>query len=184
MKIQFVDFTLTHKDAKAPTRAHQFDAGNDLYALEDAEVKPGEITKIRTGVCIALPNGTQGIIKDRSSMGSKGLHVFAGVIDAGYTGEISVILYNANSWLTPKSIMDALQESIIGLFGFLSNKNTIIDNLTKNLSKEYEEKTYHVKKGDKIAQLIVSPITAVDWSKKETLNKTDRGSDGFGSSGK
>lgn len=137
-----INFKLTHPDAKAPTRAHEYDAGNDLYALEDAVVGPHHVTKIRTGVAVALPEGTVGLIKDRSSLGSKAIHVFAGVIDAGYTGEISVILAT------------------------ISTSN------------------FYIKKGDKIAQLVVSPIVVVNWQETTSLSETDRGEAGFGSSGK
>lgn len=92
MKIKFV---LSHPDAKQPTRAHDTDAGNDLYALEDTILVGSSVTKVKTGVSIALPVDTVGIIKDRSSMGAKGMHVFAGVIDTGYVGNISVVLYNS-----------------------------------------------------------------------------------------
>ncbi len=185
MRIEDVDFALTERGATAPTRAHQYDAGNDLYAMESKEIKPGELVKVRTGVSVSLPEGTQGIVKDRSSMGSKGLHVFAGVIDSGYTGEISVMLYNANSWLTPESIIKVVKETtgFNNLFGFFTSKDTIFNNLASSLKKEYDSKIYKINKGDKIAQLIVSPITVVNWWKKSSLASTERGNKGFGSSG-
>lgn len=87
-------FVLSHPNAKTPTRAHDTDAGNDLYAIEDSTLEPGLHYKIKTGLQIQLPKGTVGLIKDRSSLGSKGIHVFAGVIDEGYISDISVILCN------------------------------------------------------------------------------------------
>jgi dUTP pyrophosphatase len=87
-------FVLNHPDAQAPTRAHDADAGNDLYAIEESTLEPGLHYKIKTGLQIQLPKGTVGLIKDRSSLGSKGIHVFAGVIDEGFTNDISVILCN------------------------------------------------------------------------------------------
>lgn len=137
-----IEFKTTHPDAISPTRAHECDAGNDLYALEDVTVYPHSVHKIRTGIAVAIPQGTVGLIKDRSSMGSKGFHVYAGVIDCGYTGEISVMM-------------------------------------TTN-----HHSSSQIKKGDKIAQLVVSPIIAVEWSKVVVLQETDRGDAGFGSSGK
>jgi dUTPase len=150
-----VDFVLLEKDAKMPTRAHEFDAGNDLYALEDCTIYPGCIAKVRTGVAVAVPQMMQGIIKDRSSMGSKGLHVFSGVIDHGYTGELSVVLHNSNQWLTPHSIFTILGEAFSSWKKFLLNKDSLRYELYDRLNKDYELKAYNIKKGDKIAQLII-----------------------------
>jgi dUTP pyrophosphatase len=183
MRIEDIDFTLVERGAVAPARAHQYDAGNDLFAIESKEIKPGELVKVRTGIAVALPEGTQGIIKDRSSIGSKGLHVFAGVIDSGYTGEISVMLYNANTWLTPDSVLKVIQSGM-NVKNVLFGKSRMLEEITKSMHQEYDSKIYKINKGDKIAQLIVSPITVVHWWKKPTLGKTERGSSGFGSSGK
>ena len=83
-------------DASAilPTRAHPDDAGLDLYALEDASFEPGEGLIVRTGVAVAVPAGHVGLICDRSSMAKRGLKTAGGVIDAGYRGELGVVLWN------------------------------------------------------------------------------------------
>ena len=82
-----------------PTRAHATDAGYDLYAdLNNSFVliKPGETKLVGTGIKIAIPRGYVGLIWDRSSMGVKGIHRYAGVIDSGYRGEVKVCLHNSN----------------------------------------------------------------------------------------
>ena len=79
-----------------PTKNNSTDAGYDLYADEDAEIYPGETKLIRTGVAIAVPKGMVGLLWDRSSLGSKGYHLHGGVIDYGYTGDVSVALCNTN----------------------------------------------------------------------------------------
>ena len=71
-----------HPDAKLPTRAHESDAGNDLYALQDYRVGAGAIQVIRTGVGIQLPPHSYGRVADRSSMSVRGWRVGAGVIDS------------------------------------------------------------------------------------------------------
>jgi dUTP pyrophosphatase len=81
-------------NATLPTRAHPDDAGLDLHALEDGELAPGAGTLARTGIAIALPEGTVGLVADRSSMAKKGLKTVGGVIDAGYRGEIRIVLRN------------------------------------------------------------------------------------------
>jgi dUTP pyrophosphatase len=83
--------------AHLPTRAHPDDAGLDLYGIETVEFLPGQGRVLRTGIALELPVGSVGIIKDRSSLGKKGLMVAGGVVDAGYRGEIQVILWNGSN---------------------------------------------------------------------------------------
>jgi len=86
------------ESATLPVRAHETDAGLDLYAIEDTTIKPLEVSKIRTGIAIELPKETVGLILDRSSMGAKNIKVMGGVIDEGYRGEIIVCLSNLNPY--------------------------------------------------------------------------------------
>jgi len=85
-------------NARIPTKATSMDAGFDLYAsmVGATILAPQEVKLIPTGIAMALPRGYAGLIWDRSSMGVKGIHRFAGVVDAGYRGEIKVCLYNSN----------------------------------------------------------------------------------------
>lgn len=80
-----------------PQRAHPEDAGADLYAANDLTLNPGERGLMPTGIAIALPLGTVGLIHPRSGLAAKhGLSVVntPGTIDAGYRGEIKVCLIN------------------------------------------------------------------------------------------
>lgn len=86
-----IELQLLDKSAKIPTKTHETDAGWDLYALEEAVVGP-EVVKIRTGIAVNIPRGYVGLVWDRSGLGSRGLKVHCGVIDAGYTGELIVCL--------------------------------------------------------------------------------------------
>ncbi len=92
-----------HPDAKLPTKAHSGDLGYDLYALEDGYVLPGCMIKVRTGIGVEFPYPFGGLILDRSSMASKQLAVTGGVIDNGYTGEISVLLNNLIDGDSPRN---------------------------------------------------------------------------------
>lgn len=86
---------LLKDNAKLPTRAHKTDAGYDLYAIKGGTIYPHDAKTFELGISIELPEGTYGRISDRSSMAiNKGLHVLAGVIDKGYTGELTVTLFN------------------------------------------------------------------------------------------
>lgn len=89
-----LDIQKTHADAKIPTRANATDAGLDLSALETTVFEPGQTKLVRTGIAIGLEPGYVGLIADRSSMAKKGFKTAGGVIDAGYRGEIQVVLMN------------------------------------------------------------------------------------------
>lgn len=80
-----------------PAYAHPGDAGADLYASESVVLAPGERQLVATGVRIALPSGFVGLVHPRSGLAVKhGITVLntPGTIDAGYRGEIKVILIN------------------------------------------------------------------------------------------
>ena len=82
-----------HENAKAPHVAHPGeDLAYDLFAAEDATLLPGRVTLVRTGIAIQFEPAHGAIVKDRSSMALKGVKTSAGVIDAGYRGEILVPL--------------------------------------------------------------------------------------------
>src|SRR5699024_1067340 len=76
-----------------PRRAHPGDAGVDLYAASDLRLEPGERALVGTGVAVALPLGTVGLVHPRSGLAARsGLSIVntPGTIDAGYRGEIKV----------------------------------------------------------------------------------------------
>ncbi|MFL5931801.1 MAG: dUTP diphosphatase [Gaiellaceae bacterium] len=83
--------------AVLPKRAYPGDAGLDLTAVESAELAPGEGATIGTGLAIALAEGYAGLVLPRSGLASKhqiGVLNAPGLIDAGYRGEVRVILHN------------------------------------------------------------------------------------------
>ena len=73
------------------------DAGFDLACLADVTIAPGAREAIRTGVHLAIPHGYVGLVRDRSSVASRGGATVAGVIDASYRGEVKVLMYNLSS---------------------------------------------------------------------------------------
>jgi dUTP pyrophosphatase len=79
-----------------PTRAYEDDAGYDLRALHAHVLAPQTITQVPTGVGFEIPSGFYGLICNRTSGGLKGILPVGHVVDAGYTGEIILILYNTN----------------------------------------------------------------------------------------
>jgi dUTP pyrophosphatase len=85
--------------ARLPTRAYPNDAGLDLYALEDAALDPGERASVRTGIAVEIPEGEAGLVLPRSGLAAR--HGIAlvnapGLIDAGYRGEVRVLLLNTD----------------------------------------------------------------------------------------
>ena len=88
-----------HTDtAKLPEQALQGDLGYDVFADEDKWIEPGGYKLVSTGISVHNSTYKYGfIIKDRSSIAMKGLFTHAGVIDAGYTGEIKVLFHNNSS---------------------------------------------------------------------------------------
>lgn len=145
--------------AKCPTRAHENDAGLDLYARETITIYPyGEaeydaITRrsrklpnhasFDTGVHMEIPRGWYGKIESKSGLNVEyNIVSCGGVVDCGYTGSIVVKLYNLGT----------------------------------------EPYTFH--KGDKIAQIVIQPYLAPELEIVDELGETERGQQGFGSSGK
>ena len=128
--------------AKLPTRAHETDAGLDIYARDEQIVPAKESAIFDTGVHIELPVGTVGMLKSKSGLNVKYGLTSEGVIDVGYTGSIVVKLYNHS--------------------GF----------------------DYRVKAGDKISQLVILPILTPTPYIVDSLEETERGDNGFGSSGR
>ncbi len=86
--------------ATLPTRANEGDAGLDLYAAEPAILGPGDRASVGTGVAVEIPPGHAGLVLPRSGLAARhgiGLVNSPGLIDAGYRGEIRVLLLNTDA---------------------------------------------------------------------------------------
>jgi dUTP pyrophosphatase len=130
-----------HPDAKLPVYGHPGDAGLDLFAVADRELSPGEVFAVPTGVQVAVPPGHVGLVWDKSGISLQGVHRLAGVIDAGYRGEVQVVMINLGGT------------------------------------------SFAIRKGMKIAQMLVQPVGAVRVVETDSLDETPRGEGGFGSTG-
>lgn len=138
---------ITRLDAGVPlpSYAQPGDAGADLAAAEDVELGPGERALVRTGIAIALPAGYAAFVHPRSGLAVRyGVTVVnaPGTIDAGYRGEIKVILLNTDP-----------------------------------------ARAVSFRRGDRIAQLVVQRVERATFHEVAALPGTDRGEDGFGSTG-
>jgi dUTP pyrophosphatase len=91
---------LLEKTARLPMVAHPGeDLGYDLFALEGTVLTPRATVKVRTGIAVEARHPATGaplglLVRDRSSMAARGVTTTAGVIDAGYRGEILVLMTN------------------------------------------------------------------------------------------
>ena len=85
--------------ARQPTRAHDGDAGYDLYAVQPACIGPGERASVGTGIAVELPEGWAGLVLPRSGLAARHgitLPNAPGLIDSGYRGEVRVLLLNTD----------------------------------------------------------------------------------------
>lgn len=132
--------------ARLPGHANEGDAGYDLYALEAAELGPGERSMVGTGIAVEIPPGHAGLVLPRS--GTAARHGIAlvnapGLIDSGYRGELRVLLLNTD-----------------------------------------RSEPFRVQPGDRIAQLVLVRVETPAVEEVAALTRSDRGEDGFGSSGR
>ncbi len=106
MRVRVLDPELT------PLRAHDTDAGLDLRASKRFVLEPGQRMLIGTGVEIVGKPGTVVILKPRSSLAVMGIDVMAGVIDAGYEGEVKALLINHSDELVVGGRGDRICQAI------------------------------------------------------------------------
>ena len=87
-------------DATIPARAYTGDAGLDLAACERVDLGPGERATVGTGLAVAIPEGHAGFVQPRSGLAARhGITIVnsPGLIDAGYRGELRIVLLNTDS---------------------------------------------------------------------------------------
>jgi dUTP pyrophosphatase len=131
-------------DARVPERAYAGDAGLDLATCDRVELAPGERAVVSTGLAVAIPEGYAGFVQPRSGLAARyGISVVnsPGLVDAGYRGEIRVVLLNTDPGAT-----------------------------------------FVAEAGERIAQLVVLPVPAVEPREVAELPASERGARGFGSS--
>ena len=132
-------------DLPLPAYAHPGDAGADLVTAVDLILAPGERALVPTGVALALPDGYVALVHPRSGLAARhGLSIVntPGTIDAGYRGEIQVLLINHDP-----------HESV------------------------------ELRRGDRVAQLVVQRYEHVAFREVEALPDSVRGAGGYGSTG-
>lgn len=178
-----VGFKRLNENASLPTKAHATDSGFDLYAAEDVIIEPGETVVIKTGIAVQLPKGYEAQVRPRSGVTSRTkLRVQLGTIDNGYNGEIGVIVDNVAQkeyWTEDFSFSVEVTEDYELLDG--SSKGS---GYFQKWASYQPKGTYLIRKGDKLAQLVVQPLPSVEaYEISGELGETERGTGGFGSTG-
>lgn len=165
-----------------PTKSHVTDSGFDLYASEDVIIEPGETVIIPTGIAVELPDGTEAQIRPRSGITAKTkLRVQLGTIDYGYSGEIGVIIDNASS--LSANYMDFTEGLVNGNYLTRINDEGEVAEVEGRYYENVPQVPYLIRKGDKIAQLVVQYLPQVTAVEVDEIQTFDRGVNGFGSTG-
>lgn len=141
--------------ATIPTKANGEDCGFDIYSLRDVFLPCAKTTMVETGISVEVHPGTYAKIADRSSMGKLGIHVGGGIVDAGFIGQLNVILTNL-------TCVHDQHEVAPGVYDY----------------------GYMVHAGDRIAQLIFHKYENANLVEVASLWAGSRGTRGLGSSGK
>lgn len=163
-----IPIEICHENVKIPAYARIGDAGMDIFALEDIEVKPGETKLIPTGIKVAIPIGYELQVRPKSGRALKTKLRVAntpGTIDSGYRDEIGVIIENIES-----PIKDITYE-------FDSEGRPIITSIEHG-------RPFYIGKGEKFAQLILSEVPTASFYQVDSVDNIgeNRGG-GFGSTG-
>lgn len=161
-------------DAQTPTYAHATDAGFDLVAAADVIIEPGETACVPTGLAFEIPEGYEMQIRPRSGITLKTkLRVQLGTVDAGYRGEVGVIVDNIARNTSKRREVDVdINYPLLHVDG-TSSKLCVFNN----------NAIYKIRKGDRIGQGIIKPIEQAVFTEVYDLSNSDRGDGGFGSSG-
>ena len=151
------------EDVKLPTYSTEGSAAMDVYSTEEFDLAPGESKIVKTGLKVEVPVGYGLFVLPRSGISAKTkLRVSnaPGCIDSDYRGEIGVILEN----IEPK-IVDLVIDEDGRATGILYGKS------------------YHIEKGERIAQIVIFETPTMAFSEVSKVNETVRGEGGFGSTG-
>ncbi|MBK5452412.1 deoxyuridine 5'-triphosphate nucleotidohydrolase [Bacillus sp. TH22] len=158
------------KDVELPKYAKPGDSGFNLVAAEDVVIKPGETKVIPTGLAFEIPPGFEMQIRPRSGMSRKTkLRVVLGTIDSGYRGEVGVIADNV-------SMVEYASQTRLLKGAFVGDNDFNVTKVTK-----YE--VIKISKGERIAQGVIAPVETANFVEVDELSVSQRGKNGFGSTG-
>jgi dUTP pyrophosphatase len=161
-----------HPYAVIPTYAHDTDCGLDLTAVSKTFDEYGNVV-YGFGLAFEIPEGYAGFIFPRSSNHKRGLLLTnsVGVIDAGFRGEVTA-KFATRKWLTqPEKLIERIRYFIKGDYSGRLNTFAV-----------FNERNYEI--GDRVAQMVILPYPKVEFIEVDELSDTERGTGGYGSTGK
>lgn len=174
-----IGFKLLSENAILPMKNNPSDSGLDLYAAEDVIIAPGETAVVKTNIAVQLPPGYEAQVRPRSGITSKTkLRVQLGTIDESYRGDIGIIVDNI-AQPTYYCDLGMIHEDTDGNYRLIDGSSLA----EADLMRAPRLGTYLIRKHDKIAQLVVQPIPQTVAVGIAELDESDRGKNGFGSSG-
>ncbi|HGH0874714.1 TPA: dUTP diphosphatase [Staphylococcus pseudintermedius] len=170
--VNTLQIKLLSDNATMPKREHDTDAGFDIYAAETVVLEPQEKALIATDIAVNIPKGYVGLLTSRSGVSSKThLVIETGKIDAGYQGHMQINIKNDDLPRIP-NLRQAKYKDLENNYVETNGKET------------YRLGTYKIKKGDKLAQLVIVPVWTPELRQVEEFDsESARGEKGFGSSG-
>lgn len=173
MKQLEVKFKKLVDGAKEPSYAHNTDAGMDLYATSRKVDEYGN-TVYGTGIAVEIPKGYAAFIFPRSSNSKKALLLAnsVGIIDSGYTGEIVLKYRSTTCGIRLCKLIDRIRFFLFGTF----DSDRLLVSYFHDINREY-------KIGDRIGQMVIMPYPRVMLIQVPELGNSERGSNGFGSTG-
>ena len=163
-------------NAVIPTYAHTTDAGLDLVATSKTIDEYGNVV-YGTGIALEIPNGYVGLVFPRSSNSKKHLLLTnsVGVIDSGYRGEVT-FKYRPPMTVCYEKLKDRLARLLLGVRRKAHCGDVDVESWHLN--------NYEYAVGDRVGQLIILPYPKVEFEEVEKLSDSDRGTGGYGSTGK
>lgn len=169
-----VGFKRLTEDAVIPTKAHASDSGFDLVASADVIIEPGATVVVPTGIAVQLPAGYEATVRPRSGVTSKTkLRIALGTIDNSYNGEVGVIVDN--------NAVNTVARDVVGVD--MSYPLLHADGSESRLKTHNNNAIYQIRKGDKVAQLVITRLPEVEAVEVFDVEESERGENGFGSSG-
>jgi dUTP pyrophosphatase len=170
-------------NTEIPSYAYDTDAGMDVRAVEDVIIPPGGTALVKTGLAVAIPEGYEIQVRPRSGCSAKTKLRIAnapGTIDAGYRGELCIIVDNTSRdyyWKTDTEIQRIPESAVLGING---------KEITPDTAVSGNHGYYKICKGDRIAQIVlcaVSKANLIPCSDINDVGGDGRQASGFGSSG-
>lgn len=201
--MNILEFRRLSQDAIQPSQKHDTDAGHDFYSAETVLIPPNSRAKVCTDIAINLRAGTEGHVRNRSGVFSNSNLILDGTVDVGYEGNVFINIHNTErgehqvtidkdmllNLLEGNTTTDDLvlrtEPRMVNHVYTVKGETLLLEHCEGIDVHEVEEGTIYIPKGTKIAQMVIGAVEPYEWKEVDHFSTTDseRGSNGFGSSG-